>query len=128
MASSRLFAAHITSNISALSLSTTSMVDGGLVSQSCLLVCHVCSSPFVRRLASLVSCYCCTVLVWRQVQRLFGQSSVTISIRSLVVWCLGALYISTRCYEALDKLFSDGSLSLKADHRGSQNYRVLTLG
>ncbi|CAG7904864.1 unnamed protein product, partial [Brassica rapa] len=25
--------------------------------ERCLLVCHVCSSPFVRRLASLVSCY-----------------------------------------------------------------------
>ncbi|KAF3576516.1 hypothetical protein DY000_02030421 [Brassica cretica] len=122
MASSRLFRCHITSNIPALSLSTTSGVDGGLVSQRCLLVCHVCSSPFVWRLAYLVSCYCCTV------QRLFGQSSVTISTRSLAVWCLGALYISTRCYEALGKLFSDGSLSLRADHRGSQNYRVLALG
>ncbi|KAF2603731.1 hypothetical protein F2Q70_00025620 [Brassica cretica] len=63
-----------------------------------------------------------------EVQRLFGQSSVTISTRSLAVWCLGALYISTRCYEALSKLFSDGSLSLRADRRGSQNYRVLALG
>ncbi|KAL0670128.1 hypothetical protein Bca4012_032832 [Brassica carinata] len=76
MASSRLFAAHITSNIPALSLSTTSEVDGGLVSQSCLLVCHVCSSPFVRRLASLVSCYCCTFLVWRQVLVCAGAETV----------------------------------------------------
>ncbi|CAN7104899.1 unnamed protein product [Brassica rapa subsp. narinosa] len=67
MASPRLFAAHITSNIPALSLSTTSGLDGSLASQRCLLVCHVCSSPFVWRLASLVSCYCRTVLVWQQV-------------------------------------------------------------
>ncbi|WZZ50529.1 hypothetical protein YC2023_050636 [Brassica napus] len=57
---------HITSNIPALSLSTTSRVDGGLVSQRCLLVCHVCSSPFVWRLASLVSCYCCADTVWSE--------------------------------------------------------------
>ncbi|WZZ70404.1 hypothetical protein YC2023_081774 [Brassica napus] len=76
MASSRLFAVHITSNIPALSLSTTS---GGRrrsgfskvsLDLSCLLL-SICP-----RLASLVSCYCCTVLVWRQVLFCAGAETV----------------------------------------------------
>ena len=39
------------------------------------------------------------------------------------VWPLLVLFVHVgRCFEALSKLFSGGPLSLRADHRRSQNY------
>ncbi|KAF2539912.1 hypothetical protein F2Q68_00020459 [Brassica cretica] len=120
MPTPRLFAAHITLNLPALSLSRTSGIDGSLVLGG--VSWFVMFAPLhCRRLASLVSSYCCMVLMRRQgvVQRLSVQSSVAISTWSLAVWRLGVLYFvlsaRLRCYEVLGKLFLDGSLSLRVD-------------
>ena len=45
------------------------------------------------------------------------------------VWLLLLLFVRIgRCFEALNELFSGEPLSLRADHRGGQNYRIPTLG
>ncbi|WZZ87808.1 hypothetical protein YC2023_116387 [Brassica napus] len=65
MPTPRLFAAHITLNLPALSLSRTSGIDVGLVLGG--VSWFVMFAPLhCRRLASLVSSYCCMVLMRRQ--------------------------------------------------------------
>ncbi|CAN7030019.1 unnamed protein product [Brassica rapa subsp. trilocularis] len=65
MATPRLLAAHITLNLHDLSLSRISGIEDGLILGG--VSWFVMFAPLhCGRLASLVSSYCCMVLVWRQ--------------------------------------------------------------
>ncbi|KAG5381191.1 hypothetical protein IGI04_029033 [Brassica rapa subsp. trilocularis] len=66
--------------------------------------------------------------VWSEFSDNFNPFFGRLVFRGAVHCTTCSLLVSGRCYEALGKLFSDGSLSLRADHRGSQNYRVPALG